>query len=58
MKTLFGKYFALREESEGGESGGGEGPKKPQITSRIKLQKAEGSKEFGPFTPRDRRPFR
>lgn len=46
MKTLFGKYFVLREESEGG----GEGPKKPQITSRIKLQKVEGSKEFGPFT--------
>lgn len=47
MKTLFGKYFVLREESEGGAS---DGPKKPQITSRIKLQKVEGSKEFGPFT--------
>lgn len=49
MKTLFGKYFVLREESEGAASSDG-GQKKTQITSRIKLQKTEGSKEFAPFT--------
>ena len=49
MKTLFGKYFTLREEAEGGASSS-EGPKRPQITSKIKLQKTEGSKEFGPFS--------
>ncbi len=37
MKTLFGKYFLLREETE--DSGNGDGQKKAQITSRIKLQK-------------------
>jgi len=47
MKTLFGKYFVLREESEGS---GAEGPKKPSLTSKIKLQKSEGSKEFSPFS--------
>jgi tRNA nucleotidyltransferase/poly(A) polymerase len=42
MKSLFGQYLKLREENEG--------PKTPQVTSRIKLQKTNGSKEFGPFT--------
>lgn len=39
MKNLFNSYFHFREENE---------PK--SITSRIKLQKQEGSKEFSPFT--------
>lgn len=37
--SLFSKYFQLREET--GE--------KPGITSKVKLQKKEGSNEFGPF---------
>jgi len=39
MKNLFSGYLQFREESE-----------KHPITSRIKLQKKEGSKEFSPFT--------
>ena len=64
MKKLFASYFQLREEtgakpSEGeanggnggnGGSGGSNIPGAGNITSRIKLQKKEGSKEFAPFT--------
>lgn len=44
MKTLFSKYFMLREET------GAKPDEKQNITSKIKLQKKEGSKEFAPFT--------
>lgn len=43
MKGLFSTYFNLREQA-GGK------PVNNNVTSRIKLQKKEGSKEFGPFT--------
>jgi hypothetical protein len=44
MKNLFTKYFRLREET-------GEKPStENSITSKVKLQKKEGSKEFAPFT--------
>lgn len=55
MKT-FGYYLNLREgSSEGGTSGGGDNEKaakdaKGLITSKIKLQKKEGSSDFAPFT--------
>lgn len=39
---MFANYFSLREET-------GTKPSEP-ITSKIKLQKKEGSREFGPFT--------
>ena len=38
MTTLFTKYMKLREENS------------PSVSSKIKLQKKEGSKEFAPFT--------
>lgn len=44
MNTLFGQYFTLREEAETK----GENP--VSVTSKVKLQKKDGSKEFGPFT--------
>lgn len=47
MKKLFNNYFQLREET--GEKPS-DGAKSSNITSRIKLQKKEGSKEFTPFT--------
>jgi tRNA nucleotidyltransferase/poly(A) polymerase len=51
MKKLFTKYFQLREETGAKPSDGGSGgPKTDNITSKIKLQKKEGSKEFAPFT--------
>jgi len=43
MKGLFSRYCNLREET-------GTKPSGQSVTSRIKLQKQEGSKEFGPFT--------
>jgi tRNA nucleotidyltransferase/poly(A) polymerase len=43
MKNLFTNYFRLREET-------GEKPStENSITSKVKLQKKEGSKEFAPF---------
>ena len=42
--TLFADYFQLREET------GSKPSEKGHVTSRIKLQKKEGSKEFSPFT--------
>jgi tRNA nucleotidyltransferase/poly(A) polymerase len=42
-KGLFSTYFNLREETGGKIA-------KNNVTSRIKLQKKEGSREFGPFT--------
>lgn len=45
---LFAKYFQLREETGSKPSDGA--PASNNITSRIKLQKKEGSKEFAPFT--------
>lgn len=60
MKKFFANYFQLREEtgakpSEGdgekvGSNGDGNLPGAGNITSRIKLQKKEGSREFTPFT--------
>jgi tRNA nucleotidyltransferase/poly(A) polymerase len=47
MKNLFANYFQLREETGTKPS---DGPTTDNITSRIKLQKKEGSKEFAPFT--------
>lgn len=43
MKTLFSQYVTFREENENQ-------PKSLKVTSRIKLQKNPGSKEFSPFT--------
>ena len=45
MKKLFTKYFELREETGSKPSDG-----EPNLTSKIKLQKKEGSKEFAPFS--------
>lgn len=45
MKGLFSKYCNIREETGAKPSQQG-----ASVTSRIKLQKQEGSKEFGPFT--------
>ena len=50
MKKLFASYFQLREETGAKPSEGSGAPGTDNITSRIKLQKKEGSKEFGPFT--------
>lgn len=50
MKKLFANYFQLREETGAKPSEGGGQPGGGNITSRIKLQKKEGSKEFSPFT--------
>lgn len=44
MNKMFANYFQLREET------GGKPSESPMTTSRIKLQKKEGSKEFTPFT--------
>lgn len=45
MKGLFSKYCNIREETGTKPSQQG-----ASVTSRIKLQKKEGSKEFAPFT--------
>ena len=52
MKKLFEKYFRLREETgeKPSDGEGGTPGSSGNITSRIKLQKKEGSKEFAPFT--------
>ena len=52
MKKLFEKYFRLREETgeKPSDGEGGSPNASGNITSRIKLQKKEGSKEFAPFT--------
>jgi tRNA nucleotidyltransferase/poly(A) polymerase len=45
MKKLFANYFQLREET-----GTKPNEESSLVTSRIKLQKKEGSREFAPFT--------
>lgn len=48
MKNLFTQYYQLREETGAKPSDGDKG--NGSITSRIKLQKKDGVKEFAPFT--------
>ncbi len=49
-KTLFGKYFVLREEEESTNSNSESGGAVKGPTAKIKLAKQEGSSEFAPFT--------